>query len=633
MTPLSPRRLKLLALARDAGDRLFNPSTGLCLISRDTLWYAISLLCEDAAPRRALGLRLAEDSVSEDGTHTPATMIAMLHALEDILSPGARDHLRAEIARELVHAAETQWRDGNVNHPLGAYCTLVLGGEASGAPWAADLGTRRLAEFQRLTGDRRFVRSRQAEMSEYNSPTYTALDIVFLAMIAHYARGSEARRLAVFLEERLWLDVALHFHAPSGQFAGPHSRCYQDDSTGGYSALHAALSAACEGDVFLAPELCVRFNHPSSLLQCALTAIVPMHMPAEAARLAWEKPFPFLMQKTTYCEQYHENRSRIVAGGKRVFAFDDEVYPGGLRDLTTYMTGEYAIGSASLPYVNGGHTDAFSVRIARRSPVSSMADFRSAYTRGVYNGAALGGRNLCHVTGSEIDESYLYEEGRTAIYQHRNRAIVLYGPKRAGHAGVRSFRLDLIFGHFAPFTSLMLGNSPVERFPARGGSGAGLFFHDGRVYGAVIPLGPDPPAGPAPVLLDVRHDHMILSLFTYDGPARDFSREEMLMWRTGFAVELATADEFPTFDAFLARAGELRATETQDPGGVRRAAFSSPDGTMTCVYDPAAERFISRAWNGREESTEHMIVEGGTPARALLTPLTLFGSEAMRAGQ
>lgn len=631
MTPLSPRRLRLCALARDAGDRLFDPSSGLCLISRDTLWYAISLLFDGAASRRALGLTLARAARSEDGTHTPATMLAMLLGLEDILPVEVRAHLRAEIERELVHAAETQWRDGNVNHPLGAYCTLILGGETAGATWAAALGTRRLAEFQRLTGDRRFALRRQAEMSEYNSPTYTALDILFLALIAHYARGHEARALAAFLEERLWLDTALHYHAPSGQFAGPHSRCYQDDSTGGYSSLHTALFAACDRDVYLAPELCVRYNHPSSLLQCALTAIVPLHMSPEAVRLAWEKPLPMLMQKTTYCEQYHENGTRPAGGGRTVFAFDDEVYPGGLRDLTTYMTQDYALGSASLPYVNAGHADALSIRISRQTPVTSMTDFRSAYTRGVYNGAVPGSRNRCHVTGTEIDESYLYEEGRTAVYQHRNRAIVLYAPKRAGHAGVESFRLDLIFGHAAPFTALMLGGVPVESFPASGAPGARLCFQDGHTYGAVIPLGPDPRAGISPVTLELRNGHMIYALRSYDGPRKDFTREEIGRWRTGFALELAGASDFPTFAAFLAHAADLVAEESRDPGGARRATFSAPGGTMTCVFDPAAERFLSRTWNGSEESVDHLLVEGGTPPRALLSPVTLFGSEAMQA--
>ena len=467
MPVLSKNRLRLLAFARDAGDRLFDPEKNLCLISRDTLWYASSLLFDESRERREFALRLITTIRSEDGTHTPSTMLALLLGFSDRLNQRTRAHLQAEIDRELVHAAETQWRDGNVNHPLGAYCTLVLGGELTSAKWAVDLGYRRLSEFQRLTGDRQFLVRRQAEMSEYNSPTYTALDMLFLALIAEYAVSPAARALALFLEERLWLDEALHFHAPSEQFAGPHSRSYQDDSTGGFSSLHAVFYAADDRELFLEPSLCVRFNHPSSLLQCALTALVPMHIPMEATHLAWEKQFPFLMQKTTYCEQYHENSRRGGTDGTSgsKFAFDDEAYPGGLRDLTTFMTDEYALGTASQPYVNAGHSDGVMLRIRRSESIRSMADFRSAYTRGVFNGASIGQRNFSHVAGTQIDESYLYEEGRCAAYQHRGRAIVFYTPKRAGHLGVTSFRIDLIFGYYTPFTRLVLGEYPVGESP------------------------------------------------------------------------------------------------------------------------------------------------------------------------
>ncbi len=88
-------------------------------------------------------------------------------------------------------------------------------------------------------------------MSEYNSPTYTALTLWFLALIAEHSTTEAARRLALFLEERLWVDVAMHFHAPSQQFAGPHSRSYQDDSVGGFSALHCTMLAAFEEPLFL----------------------------------------------------------------------------------------------------------------------------------------------------------------------------------------------------------------------------------------------------------------------------------------------------------------------------------------------------------------------------------------------
>jgi hypothetical protein len=630
MTPLTEKRLHLMALAREAGDRAFDPQTGICLISRDTLWYAASLLMDGSPARRELGQSLAGRLGSEDGTHTPATMLAILLGIPDLLAPETRDHLAAETGRELVHAAEIQWRDGNVNHPLGAYCTLILGGELAGAPWAADLGLRRLREFQRLTGDRRFRFRRQAEMSEYNSPTYTALNLLFLALIAHYARGREARALGLFLEQRLWLDVALHFHAPSGQFAGPHSRSYQDDSTGGFSALHTVLFAASDREVFLAPELCVRFNHPSSLLQCALTALVPTHPTDEAMHIAWEKPFPFLMQKTTYCEQYHENGRRTEESGKTVFAFDDEVYPGGIRELSTYMTEEFALGTSSLPYVNGGHADGVSIRIRRSSPVRGMGDFRSAYTRGVYNGARIGQKNRCHVAQSEIDESYLYEEGRCAAFQHRDRAIVLYAPKRAGHACVTGFRLDLIFSYHAPFDELFLDGVQVATLPARARAGSRLIFRDHRTYGVVIPLGPVPGSGDCPVSLHAVNDHLMYSLTSYEGPARDFTREDIGCWRTGFALQLACTNEFPSFASFITYAGLLRASESSDSPGVRNVTFSGPGGTLAALYDSSAERFISRTWDGTEECVEHLRIEGGTAGIPLITPLTLFGSEAIQ---
>ena len=44
-----------MALAREAGDRAFDAETGICLISRDTFWYAASLLFDDSPDRRDLG--------------------------------------------------------------------------------------------------------------------------------------------------------------------------------------------------------------------------------------------------------------------------------------------------------------------------------------------------------------------------------------------------------------------------------------------------------------------------------------------------------------------------------------------------------------------------------------------------
>ena len=142
-----------------------NPRTGLCLIERDTAWYAIGLLTSADASQEARGNDLLRSLQSRDGTHTPATFLIVLHALGELLEPSTAEHLTGQVQLDLVRAAEVVHRDGNVNHPLGAFCTLILGGELCDAPWAVALGYRRLLEFQRRTGDHRGRSLRQAEMS------------------------------------------------------------------------------------------------------------------------------------------------------------------------------------------------------------------------------------------------------------------------------------------------------------------------------------------------------------------------------------------------------------------------------------------------------------------------------------
>ena len=612
----------LFRIAREAGDRNFDPQTGLCLIGRDTLWYAAGLLFDSREERRQHGSALMDSIGGGDGTHTPATMLALLWGVGELLDERTRLHLREAIGDDLSRAAQVYWRDGNVNHPLGAYATLILGGECCGAPWATELGYSRLLEFQTTTGDRRFRLHRQAEMSEYNSLTYTALDLVFLGLIAEYARDARARSLGLWLEHRLWLDVALHFHAPSMQFAGPHSRSYQEDSTGGFSALHGVVLAAAGRSLYCDPSLSDRFEHSSTLLQSGLTGITPFHIPEQAKRLMWEKPFPFLMRKTTYSEQYHEN-----AAGQG-FSFDDETYPGGWRDLTTYMNEEWALGTASLPYVNAGHADSVMVRIRRSAEIRSSEDFRSLYTRGVFNGACVGQRNRCHVTGADIDASFLYEESRCAVYQHRDRAIVFAAPKRAGHRGIRSFRLDLIAGWAAPFDQLYVDDLPVDRLPVEADAQSRICFRDSNTYGLILPLALSPAAEPHPLRLWTANGHMMLSLYNYDGPSLIVERDTLTAWRNGFILHLSLAQQWNSFEEFRAWSKAGRVTESFAENRVREVVYECADGMMRALYDPWREVFLSRTWNGREEAVQHLEIQAGSEGEPLLSPMTLFGSEA-----
>lgn len=618
----------LLRLSRDAGDRFFDPVTRLCLIPRDTVWYAIALLHSEDPAQTKLGISLLEEIQSEDGTHTPATMLAILHSIPDKLSEKAKVNLLENIARELLHAAEVEWHDGNVNHPLGAWCTLICGGEMSGQMWAVELGVRRLRMFRRTIGDRHHTQRRQAEMSEYNSLTYTALDLWFLAIIAEYAEHTRARTVARFLEERLWIDAAMHYHAPSQQFAGPHSRSYQCDSTGGYSAMHCTMLAAFRNELFLHPILAEQFHHPSDLIENSLIALLTFHVPDFARSIALEKRYPYYFRKTTYCEQYHEN-SRIKApDGSSLFTFDDEVYAGGWRELTTYMTGEYALGSASLPYVNAGHADSFMLRIRRNEKIAHMADIRSIYTRGVFNASVVGRKNFCHVTQGEIDESYLYEEGRCAVYQHHEKAIVCYAPKRIGHKRVRSFRLDILCSYHAPFDSISIDHELMTSFPDVLPRARVICLQDYNTFIAIYPLTLSPVAENH-LRFRTANDHLCISLYNYDGEEKDFAREEMSAWRNGFAIECATRDRFRSFAHFAEYACDNRVEEEMDSAQNHLVRFRTGDDEMRFVYNASSERIISQHHNGMEEVCGHISVEEAGSTSGAHCPQSLFGYELL----
>jgi hypothetical protein len=619
-------RRRLLDLARSTGDRHYDVASRLCLIVRDTCWYATSLLFDPAPERRLQGNEILRSLRATDGTHTPASMIALLLGVPDLLEDATQESLRASVLGQLVDAAQTEWKDGNVNHPLAAYCTLILGGEMHAQQWALQIGLGRLRIFQERIGDHRAKTFRQAEMSEYNSLTYTALDLCFLALIAHYARTPEARALALFLEEALWVNVAMHYHAPSNQFAGPHSRSYHEDSVGGYSALHCALLAASGKEIFLDPSLSVRFDHPSNLLQNALTAITPFHMPERAVRMAWEKPMPFTFRMMTYGESYHENGRRGSSPGSP-FAFDEDVYPGGWTDLTTYMTRDYALGSAALPYVNAGHADSVMLRICRSQPVRGIADYRSLFTRGVYNGALPGLSNFCHTALTQIDASYLYEEGRCATYQHENRLIIAYTPKRAGHQGVESFRTDLIFSYPAPFDAVAVDGKIVDSFPAETRSGGRICIRDGCVYLLLVVLEAFPcPAG-VPVRLSVQGDFFLVSAYNYAGPRKDFSREEINLWRSGYYLEVWGEGDFKGWEEFVVHARAVSVEESLGSRATRSIRVRSGSSAMEFHFDPFREQIISRRWCGREDAIDHFTVSAGGATGGPYCPATLYGSE------
>ena len=601
----------LIRSARREAERHFDRDKLLCIIPRETAWYAITLLESGSAGDLSLANEIISNIDVKDGTHSPCTLYVMLQRYTDVLNGRARENIVHNLESNLPVSALVRYSDGNVNHPIAAFVNLVLSGEMTGDQSYASLGTALLKDFLSRISGRRHGALHQAEMSEYMSPTYSALTLWFLAAAVEFARNPEAQNISLALEQGLWRSLAMHWHEPTHQFCGPFSRAYTEDSLGGFSAMHCTMGYAAGKDVYIDPELVRQYEHPSALIQNAFISILNFHLPEDFDRIAYSKPLPFYLKKTTYCEQYQENHCKR-SGNKIISTFDEEVYPGGWGDITSYLTEEYCLGTASRPYVNGGQCDAFSIRCRNAEEISSGADFRGAYTRMVFNGAEIGKAYTAHVTNCTHGKDLLYEEGRTFTYQHEDKAIVCYSPKRSGHRTISELRLDIIFSFKSRFHRIWIDGIMRDAFPAELKSIGNIIIQDFNTYILLMPLNITLINDfKGMTRLSVLEDNFIISLYNYKGESINLSRNDMSLTRNGFACMMASRRDFAHADDFLRFCEKISVVETLKQQFMRNIEFTINENIMKFQVDPVSERIIERRWNGENEAVRHIDIEAG----------------------
>ncbi len=123
-------------------------------------------------------------------------------------------HLRAALAAIHRHQVKVTY----TNIFLMKTVNLILLGEAIGDKDAAAEGYSQLDQWIAWT--------RQAGISEYDSPTYYSVDLNSLAMGYRYSARAETRAKFKAILDYIWRDIAANYFAPRHSLSGPHSRDY-----------------------------------------------------------------------------------------------------------------------------------------------------------------------------------------------------------------------------------------------------------------------------------------------------------------------------------------------------------------------------------------------------------------------
>lgn len=156
--------------------------------------------------------------------------------------------LQQEVKDSILHAARSiQRRDVDPSYTnialMGTYVTLVAG-ERFAVRDLAEYGRNRLRRFYDYS-------QKNGSLSEYNSPVYTRVAIEEISRMIRHIRDADSQTLLEELNQVAWDHVARRFHAPTRQWAGPHSRSY---STLLPDETLAFLSRATGDDIELMPE-------------------------------------------------------------------------------------------------------------------------------------------------------------------------------------------------------------------------------------------------------------------------------------------------------------------------------------------------------------------------------------------
>jgi hypothetical protein len=181
--------------------------------------------------------------------------------------------LKAKIRRSLILAAQSiQKRDVQPGYTniaiMGTYVTYLTS-HLFDLPQMKEYASSRLQKFYSYTLEKGFT--------EYNSPTYTIVALDELDRMKRHIIDPESKPKIDSLYSIGWSVIAKHYHKPTGQWAGPHSRSY---NTLLQSSVNGIFKQASNGKIdpsgaTTRSDVKIKHQIPKYLLSYFLSPIYP----------------------------------------------------------------------------------------------------------------------------------------------------------------------------------------------------------------------------------------------------------------------------------------------------------------------------------------------------------------------
>ena len=135
-----------------------------------------------------------------------------------------------------------------------------------------------------------------------------------------------------------------------------------------------------------------------------------------------------------------------------------------------------------------------------------------------------------------------------------------------------------------------------------------LYVQDGPVYVALRPLEPANLGYRTPCRIERITDHVLVSIYNYDGPETRRDPDAMQMTHNGFVAEFGERSRFANLAAFKAHVARTTIEQQVSAVGIRQVRYTSGGDCLELHYDALREKILVATVNGRSTLPEYLHV-------------------------
>jgi hypothetical protein len=539
--PKSPECRDLLDLAYEVRGKKFGPGNYLfhwrngqyCLAAADGDWKRLATVAAETAAakgtkqlthhekkvRKAVGIAMGEEWTQYD--HFGIIVMLGLQAWA-----GKKFPAKAMVALKEMLLNECAGRGGafvndfafaNDNYPFMALTIEILGGELLGREDVAEHGLIKLTQYsQRM--------SKNGITCEFCSPNYAPWHIVPLSMVAAMSKNAEARQRAQAWCDFIWFELSQRWHNGLCQMTGPNSRAYTEEIYGGWSYIHALLHRLVGAPLGLDYKLAYETGHNEDFYTASYFAFCPVYCPQWVRNLLLRRPQDDCVEAVTQTGPSWD-------GSISIFPSTITTYSLSRPNLSMASSSRFWCwgwqGNAAIAYWN------------LISPPSSLADQRVAYSRMILDDHGPMRENV-YITNFEGDAKpagsrlTFMDDGYCCAAQKENAILVASRPNWA-HRRRHAIRHSLLISDFADKQlDVFVDGKPVE-LPFRSKKAKVVVVQDEAVVTGLRALEVSDLGRPFCLGIAREDRHLWISFWNYQGPVRDFTADQFLATRNGFA--------------------------------------------------------------------------------------------------